>query len=206
MEMQSQDIGKLAEALAKAQGIIEDAAKDGSNPHFKSAYATLASVWNACRHALSSNGLSVIQMVETEADQMVFVTVLAHSSGQFIRSKMPLYPKDKTMQSVGSAISYARRYALSSMVGICSSDDDDDGEAAHGRPRQAPFTAPILSEETINKNFNDAFKDINSDDLYQFITSRPNPLESKRNALKDPEGFRTFMNQKKENSHKVEKK
>ena len=66
--MQSETIGKLAEALAKAQARIKPAAKDKRNPHFKSEYADLASVWNACREALSANGLALVQITVRSID------------------------------------------------------------------------------------------------------------------------------------------
>jgi len=147
MTQQSPTIGKLAEALAAAQGEITGARKDSSNPFFKSKYADLASVWDACREHLSKNGLSVIQTTyvgqrsrtETEIfDQktertkketsevipVVLVTMLAHSSGEWIQGVLEMLPKDNSPQAIGSCISYARRYALSAIVGVAQVDDD----------------------------------------------------------------------------------
>lgn len=144
--MTSADIGELAKALAAAQGEMTAASKDASNPHFKSRYATLASVWDAIRGPLSRNGLSVSQVLETpDAGPGVIVrTMLLHSSGQWIASRyvMPI-PDKLTPQAVGSAITYARRYALSAIVGIAP-DDDDDGNAASVTParQEAPKPAP----------------------------------------------------------------
>jgi hypothetical protein len=144
--MTSADIGELAKALAAAQGEMTAASKDGTNPHFKSRYATLASVWDAIRGPLSRNGLSVSQVLETpDAGPGVIVrTMLLHSSGQWICSRyvMPIHDK-LTPQAVGSAITYARRYALSAIVGIAP-DDDDDGNAASVTParQEAPKPAP----------------------------------------------------------------
>lgn len=131
MSEQSEQINELAAALAKAQGKITGALKDSANPFFKSKYADLASVWDACRAALSENGLAVIQLTESD-DSGVFVTTsLAHSSGQWIRSKLRLTPKDSSPQGMGSAITYGRRYALAAMVGVAQVDDD--GNAASGQ-------------------------------------------------------------------------
>lgn len=144
--MTSAEIGELAKALAAAQGEMTAAAKDATNPHFKSRYATLASVWDAIRGPLSRNGLSVSQVLETpDASPGVIVrTMLLHSSGQWIASRyvMPI-PDKLTPQAVGSAITYARRYALSAIVGIAP-DDDDDGNAASVTParQEAPKPAP----------------------------------------------------------------
>lgn len=131
----SEQINEFAAALAKAQGQIQGAVKDSTNPAFKSRYADLASVWDACRVALSLNGLAVVQGPAL-ADRGVSVTTrLLHSSGQWAESTLIL-PMDKaTAQGAGSAITYARRYALAAMVGVAP-DDDDDGNAASQQPAQ----------------------------------------------------------------------
>jgi hypothetical protein len=128
---QSQTIGALAAALAKAQASITGAVKDSANPFFKSKYADLESVWSACRKPLTDNGLSVIQTTQPTKHGTMLVTTLAHSSGEWIRGYMPILTKDATAQSQGSGISYARRYALASLVGVYQTDDD--AEAAQGR-------------------------------------------------------------------------
>ena len=147
--MTSSEIGELAKALAAAQGEMTAAAKDASNPHFKSRYATLASVWDAIRGPLSRNGLSVSQVLETpDAGPGVIVrTMLLHTSGQWIASRyvMPI-PDKLTPQAVGSAITYARRYALSAIVGIAP-DDDDDGNAASVTPARQEATKPAPKAE-----------------------------------------------------------
>jgi hypothetical protein len=126
----SDNINEIGAALAKAQGAIKNAIKDKANPYFKSTYADLAGVWDACRAELSSNGLSVIQ-TPGDADRGISITtMLLHSSGQWIKStyNMPVAKPDA--QSVGSAITYARRYSLAAMVGVAQ--DDDDGNKANG--------------------------------------------------------------------------
>lgn len=133
MSDQSEQINELATALAKAQARIANAAKDGENPHFRSSYATLASVWDACRAPLGENGLSVIQAMSDSERGFVLVTTLAHSSGQWMVSRYPVLPTKNDPQGLGSALTYARRYSLAAMVGV--SPSDDDGEAATGRGR-----------------------------------------------------------------------
>lgn len=129
-----QDVKELATALAKAQGEIENVKKGNVNPHFKSAYANLASVWDAIRDDLTKNGLSVLQLpCVAPAGQVGLRTVLLHSSGQSIEDTFFMPVKDATNpQAVGSALTYARRYALMSIVGIAP--EDDDGNAAKGKP------------------------------------------------------------------------
>lgn len=124
----SDNIEKLAEALAAAQGQITAASKDKENPHFRSKYADLASVWDACRAPLTSNGLSVVQTPGFGEGSLILETTLLHTSGQWISSELPIQVDTRNLQQIGSALTYARRYSLSAMVGVCP--DDDDGEAA----------------------------------------------------------------------------
>lgn len=121
----SAEIGDLAAALAVAQGEITGALKDSANPFYKSRYADLASVWDACRTSLSKNGLAVVQVASTsETGAAVITTTLAHKSGQWIRGSISLMPVKADPQGMGSALTYARRYALAAMVGVAQVDDD----------------------------------------------------------------------------------
>lgn len=126
-------IEKIAEALAKAQGEMKPAAMDRTNPHFGNKYATLASVWEAIRPVMASNGLSVIQIPGDHQQGLMLTTTLMHTSGQQISSTivMPLPKKDP--QSYGSALTYARRYGLCAMLGVVAEEDDDANGAM---PRQ----------------------------------------------------------------------
>lgn len=139
----SENIAKLALALNNAQKKIGAAKKDSNNPFFKSKYADLAAVMEACKDALNSEGISVLQPVTYTADGKHAVeTILLHSSGEFISNSMALELKNITMQDLGSAISYARRYGLKSMVFI--PDSDDDAETTMGRAK--PAAANVTSE------------------------------------------------------------
>jgi len=133
----SLELDKLGAALAAAQGEIKDALKTESNPFFKSKYADLASVWEVCRAPLSKNGLSVIQSVSSDNEHHYLETTLLHASGQFVSDILRLKVKDDSMQGLGSAITYARRYQLSAFAGVAP-DDDDDGNLASGKARETP--------------------------------------------------------------------
>lgn len=128
MQERSEQIGALALALALAQGEIRAAIKDSSNPHLKSKYADLASVWDAIRAPLAKNHLAVIQHVSAEGDAVSVTSILAHESGQWMSGTLTLKATKADPQGVGSAITYARRYSLSALVGVAQ--DDDDGHAA----------------------------------------------------------------------------
>lgn len=134
---QSENINELAKALSLAQGEMQAAIKDSINPFFKSKYADLGSVWDAARPVLSKNGLCVMQTTEIVGDRIVMTTMLAHTSGQWIKSYLPLNPSKNDSQGVGAAITYLRRYSLSALVGVVC-DDEDDGETAVGRGKAAP--------------------------------------------------------------------
>lgn len=133
---------ELATAMAKAQSQIKTALKDSKNPHFKSSYADLTSVWDACREALTKNGFSVIQRTDFDAGGEVWLeTMLLHASGEHIASRYPLRPAKQDPQGYGSAITYARRYCLAAIVGVVADEDDDDNAASqrngnHASPQQ----------------------------------------------------------------------
>lgn len=131
----SETIGKLSKALGHVQATLSGAKKDSVNPHFKSKYAGLNSVWDACREPLKANGLSVIQGNSVGLDGTVIVeTILAHDSGEWIQSELCLPLAKRDPQGVGSAITYGRRYGLAAIVGIVA-DEDDDGNAASHQPK-----------------------------------------------------------------------
>lgn len=134
--MRSEQINELATALAKAQGQMKPASFDKVNPHFKSKFASLASCWESVREPLRGNGLSLTQAPVQRLSEMVLVSTLMHSSGQWVSCEMPL--TGATPQQLGSALSYARRYSMSALLGIVS-DDDDDGEATADRNKVTPI-------------------------------------------------------------------
>lgn len=146
----SDSIAKLAEALSKAQAVIEGAKKSADNPYFKSKYADLSEVWDACRKPLTDNGLSVVQTAEfipEHPDMVCIETTLCHSSGEWMRGRLAVKPVKMDPQGVGSCVTYLRRYSLQSIVGIAP--EDDDGNAASGQSGQTQSTPkPTLSPAT----------------------------------------------------------
>lgn len=141
----SDSINELAAALVIAQPAFETAKMDSVNPFFKSKYADLGAVWDAVREALRENGLTVSQFPDAIGSEPALTTILIHASGQWISGTYPLIvaDKDHTAQGFGSAISYARRYGLSAVLGVIA-DTDDDGNAAskHPKPAAAPSKQP----------------------------------------------------------------
>jgi hypothetical protein len=124
----SDNIAQLAEALAKAQGQIDDATKTGVNPHFRSKYADLAAVRSVIREPLAVNDISVIQAPRTLNGEVEVETMLLHKSGEYISETLRLPVGKWDAHGIGSGISYARRYGLMSILALAA--DDDDGNAA----------------------------------------------------------------------------
>jgi len=141
----SESIKELATALNAAQATLQVAKKGSQNPYFKSKYADLLSVWDAARPALTENGLSVSQIGETDSEGRAYLeTILLHTSGEWIKGKLPLMMEKPSPQAQGSAITYARRYSLSAILGLCT-EEDDDGEKAmsRGTPKETPAQPPV---------------------------------------------------------------
>jgi hypothetical protein len=164
---QSETLAAFAAALAKAQGAMENAKKDALNPHFKTKYADLASVVDACRAPLSANGIAIVQRVRTKKSHVLIETLLLHASGEWMSGTLRLPAVKADPQGFGSAITYARRYALAAMVGVAP-DEDDDGNAASGRTvEQRP------PPQRQNGSRTDALKE----QLRQTQPPKPGPIE-----------------------------
>lgn len=131
----SENLNELATALCKAQNEMGGAVKDAKNPFFKSSYADLTSVIKAIKEPFNKNGLSYVQLPTTsDGGKGIGVkTILMHTSGQFIESEFYLPITKSDPQAGGSAITYARRYALQAMAGIPTADDDAEAAMMRGK-------------------------------------------------------------------------
>lgn len=146
---QSQDITELAKALLNVQRHLQPAAKDSDNPFTRSRYASLKSVMDTCRDALLENGIWLCQypVPVDMANCLGLMTKLTHAeSGQW-QGSLTVVPLPKPdPQGMGSAITYARRYALTAMLGMVTEDDDGEGAKAVSKtmPKQAtPPKRPV---------------------------------------------------------------
>jgi hypothetical protein len=146
----SETINEIAGALAKAQGAMKPAVKDANNPHFKSKYADLASNVEAARAPLAENGIAVLQEATTGDRGISVATRLVHSSGQWIQFDPLTVPLSKQdAHGVGSALTYARRYALGAALGLVA-EDDDGNAAVNSQPAartQPARVAPVGYED-----------------------------------------------------------
>lgn len=143
--IKSDSIKELATALSKAQYQFDGAAKNAKNPHFKSDFANLESIWEAISEPLHDNGLSIIQTSDVIDGIMVLETTLAHSSGEWISGRYLLNPSKNDPQGLGGAVTYARRYSLAAIFGVYQVDDD--GHLASSKP-QPPKHNPPPKQQT----------------------------------------------------------
>jgi hypothetical protein len=127
----------IAEALAAAQAELTDPVKDSVNPHFKSKYADLATILKTARPVLARHGIAIVQTTGiTDAGGVILITALMWR-GESIVGRYPIAPVKADPQGYGSAMTYARRYALQAIVGVAA-DDDDDGNAASAPKASTP--------------------------------------------------------------------
>lgn len=126
--LQSDKTEALNAALVKAQTGMKPVSFDSTNPHFRNKYASLPAIIGAILPKLNENGIGVTQTTELRQGAFVLVTTLRHTSGQWVAGEY-LLPQVSRPQEMGSAITYAKRYALSAMVCIAA-DEDDDAEGA----------------------------------------------------------------------------
>jgi hypothetical protein len=129
----------IAAALAKAQTEMGKALKQSNNPHFKSKYADLGNVMDACLPALNAAGIAVIQPTGEDDHGRFVETVLIHGeSGESLTCRVPLIVAKNDMQGYGSAVTYGRRYGLMAMAGIAPEDDDGNAAAKAAPKPEAP--------------------------------------------------------------------
>ena len=147
----SETIAEIASALVKAQAEMGNAVKDSKNPFFKSKYADLNAVREACMPALNKHGVSVIQPTSVIDGKLYVETVLLHESGEFLSGLYEVVVgKQNDPQALGAAISYSRRYGLQSMVNIGASDDD--AESAMLRVEAKEPTVEEICQDAVTRN------------------------------------------------------
>ena len=153
VEFQSDEIGDLTAAIVKAQLSLVPAAKDHVNPFFKSKYADLPSVWEAAG-PFRENGIAITQSPMDAPDEYIVLdTQLSHVSGQWMRSRLKIRVAKNDPQGYGSALTYARRYALGCMTGIVT-EEDDDGNAA-SQPQASKAVQYHNSKQTAQAKINE---------------------------------------------------
>jgi hypothetical protein len=150
-EMEKSDtLFELTKALAKFQSEMKAVKKGAKNPFFKSSYADLASIIDAIREPLSSNGLAFTQFPVGDGG---LTTMLMHSSGEWMSETFTMKPIDNKPQTIGSCITYSRRYALGAVLGLATEEDDDGNRASMGASptlKAVPYTKPTYKPAAVH--------------------------------------------------------
>jgi len=144
-------INELFCALSKAQGEIENAKKDSENPYYKSKYADLAEVINVAKTPLSKNGLCVSQYPTYNIDSktVTVITILGHTSGQYIQNELTSIADKMDIQTIGKLITYLRRYSYASIVGIAQEDDDGNDATLAQNKMQQKVPLPAVKKDIL---------------------------------------------------------
>lgn len=145
----------LAEALVAAQAAMPAVTPDGINPHFSSKFVTLGKLLSKTRPILNQHGITLVQMPSQTPDgQPALTTRLVHKSGESTESTMPLLLAKKDPQGLGSALTYARRYALAAALAIADQEDDDGNAGSEPAPASKPQTkvsTPSLDPKRVDQ-------------------------------------------------------
>lgn len=146
----SQNLSELAKSMILFQVKVESIKKDAKNPFFKSSYASLSNILDAIKEPLIESGLSVLQFPTGDYG---LTTILLHESGEYLKSEYSMKPVKDDPQSRGSAITYARRYALASILCLNIDEDDDGNTATYGGKN--PQEAEDNNKQWLNKGSKD---------------------------------------------------
>lgn len=161
----SAEIGEIAKAIAAAQAALEEdnVAKKLDNTFFNSKYADLAAAVSMARPAFAKAGVAIIQAPTTKGHLVRVTTLLAHGSGQWMKSTLGMLPTKKDPQGVGAAITYARRYSLLAMTGLAPEEDDDANKVSNkphdSRDAMQPPRGSKTKSDGTQQNANQARKD-----------------------------------------------
>ena len=140
----SESITSISKALVAFASEMPKVPKDKVNPHFKSKYASLSIMIEKATPILAANDLAIVQQIDGDA----LTTTLLHSSGEYITATAAMPCANPTNpQAMGSAITYARRYAYGSILSL-DIDDDDDANAATVVPKQVTQAKPTVAKST----------------------------------------------------------
>lgn len=171
----SESIKNIADAIAKFQGEVPNPKKVAENPFFKSSYVPLDEVINVVKPYLAKNGLSYFQTAGGDGKNITVTTLLMHTSGEWIESDpLTVIATKPDPQQAGSAITYARRYSLSAILGIAS-EEDDDGNSSSGKKESKP---PVMITDKTKKKLDELateyaeLKEGNKEDLIKYYLAK----------------------------------
>lgn len=140
----------ICKAFVKFQSEFKGMKPDSSNPFFKSTYISLDGILETARPILAKNGLAVIQEATGDGEYIFVKTKLIHESGEMIETEvLKMKPQKNDPQSMGSCITYSKRYQLAALLGICECIDDDANIATYGNssPEQSKSTGKLSAKQ-----------------------------------------------------------
>lgn len=165
----SPKFGQIAKALIALQAELTPIGTNAENPHFKAKYATLAAMTKHALPLLAQHQLAITQipMPDPDPKRVRVVTVLLHPSEQWVRSELSMPLEKATAQGVGSAITYAKRYSFGAMIGLASTEEDDDGQeaskpAAKAKRKQQADRTPTEDPEKVKQRARNALQSAES--------------------------------------------
>lgn len=153
----SEQVDQLFNALALASDEMGQAKADAINKHLGAEYASLAALQEAYKKPCAKYKLAVIQTVNSDGDNYFVETVVAHASGQWMSSTMKVFFEKQTMQSLGAAVTYAKRYSIASMLGLSAEVDDAAVEAVQKKASAHTQTklAAVKVQEDLSKRLSE---------------------------------------------------
>lgn len=171
--MQSDSIANLATAIAAAQAELKPVKKDMTNPFYRSKYADLASVWEALQ-PYHAHGIAITQSpyLPERSGYIGLTTQLSHASGEWMAANLELPLSKDDAQGIGSALTYARRYALGCMTGVVTEEDDDGNMAAgvshapHAKTTQAVMHQSRVAKEKIAALMNEPIGEMDQERVF----------------------------------------
>lgn len=195
----SESIAKISSAIVKAQHLIGGARKNAVNPHLKNKYANLESVWEAISPAMESSKLAAIQSPQPSDDGKLHLeTMIIHESGEFISGTLVIPLPKQDPQGYGSALTYARRYHLSAMLGVIQDDDDAQAASKGSASLAADEIMACKNVDDLKKAFESAYAKFKDDPAsIRVITDAKDKRKSQLGISKDA-GFNPVKLQKQE--------
>lgn len=186
----SESVTKIFPALVKAQAVVGTAQKNKVNPHLKNKYADLSSVWDAIGPALESNKLALIQTPNQSDDNKLHLeTMIIHESGEWMSDVLVMPMPKQDPQGYGSALSYARRYHASSMLGVVQDDDDGQSASKGSASLAADELKQCVDMDSLAKLFGELYNKYRGDNASIRIITRAKDERKMALAQDNGQGF-----------------
>jgi hypothetical protein len=161
---------ELYQAIQQVQQNAPTVDKSANNPFFNSKYADLPAIWKAIKDLMGENGLIVVNLIKsTEQGDFITTQIIHAETGGLIESTSKIMLSKSTAQEYGSYITYMRRYALSSMLGLVTDEDDDGNEASKKAPQKAQKEQPKSDRALLTEKLRDQIKKANNLDVLEIV-------------------------------------